>query len=492
MRRFDWRSLVVSSIFAGIVGSVMIAAATAETRPQYGGTLHVAMRAAPVSLDPAYVDPAEVDSPNSHSANGAPADSFARRSLTWLMFDGLVTIDGSGRVQAALATSWQPPQGNQAGIHPENQRWQFRIRRGVKFHDGTPLSAEIVSASLRVANPLWNVTVSSDGESVVIEQAGSAPELLAELALQRNAIVKRNGENAPSGTGPFHVVDWKPGKALTLAADENCWRGRPFMDAIEIEMGRSFREQMTALELGKADLVEVAPEQMHRVSEGDRRLTGSSPMELMALIFTRDAASPDEKLLREALALSVERGSIRSVLLQGAGEPAASILPNWMSGYGFVFPAGADLSRARQTREQDRTIPNWTLGYDGSDPLAHLLAERLALNAKDAGLALQPSSSLTTPAASVDLRLVRIPLASPDPWLTLTKVATLADVPAGKEGGSVEDLYTSEEAVLATRRLIPLFHLPVAYAASAALHNWALRPDGSWTVGDAWLGSDKR
>jgi len=365
-----------------------------------------------------------------------------------------------------------------------DQRWQFRIRRDVKFHDGTPLSAEIAAASLRAANPSWNV--SADADSVVIERDRPDSELLAELALPRNAIAKRNPDNTISGTGPFHIVDWQPGKKLALAADENCWRGRPYLDAIEIEMGKSFRDQMTALELGRADLVEVAPEQAHRVSQEGRRLASSDSIELLALLFTRDVASADEKLLRQALALSVERGSIRSVLLQGAGQPTASILPNWMSGYGFVFPTGADLPRSRQAREQVRTIPSWTVGYDGTDPVARLLAERIALNAKDAGLSLQPTS-----AANADLRLVRIPLASPDPWIALANVAALAGIPAGKDSGSVEDLYASELALLTPQRMIPLFHLPVSYAASATLRNWALRPDGSWTLADAWLGAGK-
>ncbi len=460
MRHFDWRSLVVSSMMIGAL------AANAETRPQYGGVLHIAMRAAPTSLDPADFD----------QANKAQADSFARRSLTMLMFDTLVTSNENLRVQPSLATSWQAP--------PGNQRWQFRIRRGVKFHDGTPLSPEIAAASLRTANPAWNVL--ADADSVVIESASSGPELLAELALPRNAIVKRNLDSTPGGTGPFHVVDWQPGKKLALAAEENCWRGRPFLDAIEIEMGKSFRDQMTALELGKADLVEVAPEQTHRVSQEGRRLASSMPMELLALLFTRDAASPEEELLREALALSVERGSIRSVLLQGAGQATASILPNWMSGYGFVFPTDADLPRARHAREQVRTIPTWTVAYDGSDPVARLLAERIALNGKDAGLLLQPT------AATSDLRLVRIPLASPDPWIALAAVATLAGVPAGKgQGGAVEDLYASEQSLLATQQVIPLFHLPASYAAAATLKDWTLRPDGSWTLGDAWLGIGK-
>lgn len=179
---------------------------------------------------------------------------------------------------------------------------------------------------------------------------------------------------------------------------------------------------------------------------------------------------------------------MRSVLLQGAGQAAASILPNWMSGYGFVFPTDADLQRARQVRAQVRTIPTWTLGYDGNDPLARLLAERVALNARDAGLLLQPSS-----ATKAELRLARIPLASPDSWIALAGVAAVAGLPTGKnQGGGVEDLYAAEMALLAAQRVIPLFHLPVSYASSSALKNWTLRPDGSWSVADAWLGNGKQ
>ncbi len=458
MRLFEWHWLVVSSLLFGAL------AVDAETRPQYGGTLHVTMRAAPASLDPVDI---------------TQADSFARRSLTMLMFDTLVMTDESGRVRASLATSWQ--------VSPGTQRWQFRLRHGVRFHDGTPLTAEITATSLRAANPSWNVL--ADGDSVVIEGAG--PELPAELALARNAIVKRNPNSKPSGTGPFHIVDWQPGKNLTLAAEEGCWRGRPFLDAIEIEMGRSFHDQMTALELGKADLVEVAPEQSHRAALDGRRLASSLPIELVALVFVRDVRSADEKILREALALSVERGSIRSVLLQGAGQPAASVLPNWMSGDGFVFPMDADLPRARHAREQVRTIPTWTVAYDASDPVARLLTERIALNARDAGLSLQPTSQATSAAVS-DLRLVRISLASADPWIALADVTALSGLPPAKsKGESVEDLYAAEQSLLATQRLIPLFHLPASYAAAPSLKNWTAHSDGTWTLADTWLGSGK-
>lgn len=447
MKRFVWRWLVTSSLLA------VALVAAAETRPLYGGTLRIAMRGSPLSLDP---------------ADASQPDALARRSVTLLMFDTLISTDEAGRPKAALAESWQPRGG---------QRWQFHLRSGVKFHDGTPLTAQLAAASLRTSNPAWNISVEAD--SLIID-GGST--LLAELALPRNAIVKRDSGGTLSGTGPFHIADWHSGKKLTLAAEENCWRGRPFLDAIEIEMNRSFRDQMTALELGRSDLVEIAPEQAQRMPQDKFRLARSSPVELLALLFVRDASSPDDRVLREAFSLSVDRGSIRSVLLQGAGHPAAGILPTWISGYGFVFSPQTNLPKAKQLRSQVRTSPVWTLGYDSADSISRLLAERIALNAKDAGLSVQPTGS-----SSNDLRLVRLPLASSDGFVALEDVSRLLGLTSVIKSSSVEDLYAAEQALLASERLVPLLHLPVSYASSSNLRNWSLHPDGTWNVADAWL-----
>jgi MarR-like DNA-binding transcriptional regulator SgrR of sgrS sRNA len=454
MKPIAWQWLAASSVLIAAL------AASAETRPQYGGTLHVSMHEAPLSLDP---------------ADRATPDSFGRRSLTTLIFETLVTVDKSGHATPVLAESWQ------AG---GSRRWQFRIRRNVSFHDGSPLTAETVAASLRLANPAWNVI--ADRDSVIIESDLTEQDLLAELALPRNAIAKRDADKL-SGTGAFHIVDWQPGKELTLGAEENCWRGRPFFDGIEVELGRSFHDQMTALQLGRAELIEVAPEQTRHVSQAGQVLMSSVPMELLALVFAQDASSPEETSLREALGWSVERGSMRDVLLQGAGQATGSILPGWMSGYGFVFPAMADLGKARSLRGHVHAVPNWKLAYDSSDPVNRLLSERISLNARDAGLSLQP-----TPASNTDLRLVRIPIASSDPWIALQNVLAAAGLPLlSSKGQSIEDLYAAEAATLVTRRIIPLVHLPVSYASATNLKNWSLRVDGSLNLSDAWVESAK-
>jgi ABC-type transport system substrate-binding protein len=456
MNLFVWRWLAASSLMVAALGAM------AETRPQYGGTLHIAMRAAPLSLDP---------------ADRAQADSSARHNLTPLLFDTLVTTDAFGHGNPALAESWQ--------ASANHQQWQFRLRHGITFHDGTAFTAETAAASLRAANPMWKVAADSD--SIVINLDVADPDLLAELALPRNAIAKRTADGRVEGTGPFRVVDWQPGKTLTLAAAENYWQGRPYLDNIAIELGRSFRDQMTALQLGKADFIEVSAEQSHRVSLEGRQTSSSAPIELVALVFTKDAQSPEEKLLRQALALSVERGSIRNVLLQGTGQPAGGILPNWMSGYEFVFSAEADLARARHIREQVRAIPTWTIGYDTSDPISRLLVDRIALNAKDAGFTLQPSA-----AAATDLKLVRMPLESDNPWVALGAMAAVFGLPLREsKTGSIEDLYLAEQTALAAGKVIPLFHLPISYAAASTMKDWTLRPDGTWSIADAWLGPGK-
>ena len=154
-----------------------------------------------------------------------------------------------------------------------------------------------------------------------------------------------------------------------------------------------------------------------------------------------------------------------------------------MSGYGFTFSSDADLDRARHERAQVRTAPNWTVGYDANDSVARLLVERIALNAKDAGLVLQPSSL-----ATADLRLVRIPLDTADPWIALSKAANILGIAMPKRSGDmVEDLYSAERDLLAGQRVIPLFHLPTEWASSPTLRDWRLGADGSWGLDDSWM-----
>ena len=252
-------------------------------------------------------------------------------------------------------------------------------------------------------------------------------------------------------------------------------------------MGQGWREQAVALDLGKADLIEVAPEQARRPATQSRRVQSSAPSELIALVFSRDRQGPEEGRLREALALTIDRAALNSVLLQGGGEPAGGFLPNWMTGYAFVFPSGVDLARAKQVRGELRQSSPWTLAYDAADPVARVMAERIALNARDAGLQVQPTNSSAT-----DLRLVRLPLISLDPDIALTSLESGLGLPQSKlSGTSLDELYGAESMLLQSQRVIPLLHVRVSYAMNAGVRNWSQSSTGAWRLGDIWLDAEE-
>jgi ABC-type transport system substrate-binding protein len=309
--------------------------------------------------------------------------------------------------------------------------------------------------------------------------------LLAELALPRNLLIKRNANGLPVGTGPFLVAGWQPGRLLKLAANEESWAGRPFVDAIEIEFGKSLRDQAIALELDKTDVIEAAPPAANGAERRNGSVSISLPTELLALVFAPGSKAQDARL-REALALAIDRKPIQSVLLKGAGEPAATILPNWMTGYTALFSVVPNAQRARTLLAGLRQ-PELTLSYDPMDQQAQLIAERIALNAHEVGITVQVSLSGTA-----DIRLMRIVLSSPDPATSLQEAARQMGSQSVTAPLSLDALYQSERSLLDGFGAIPLFHLPVASAASARVRGWETERLGGWNwLSDVWL-SDSR
>jgi peptide/nickel transport system substrate-binding protein len=433
----------------------LLSAAFGETRPRYGGTLRVMLQSAPEILD--------------LPTSAAPSDYWdAARSLS-LIGDTLVKLDAQDHAQPALALEWQ----NDASF----RRWQFTLRRGVRFHDGSAASSGAIAQVLGGLHSNWDVHASAD--SISIESDAPMPSLLAELALPRNLILKRNANHVPVGTGPFVVADWQPGKRLKLAANEDSWAGRPFVDAIELEYGKSLRDQAIALELDKADVIESAPQAAAVSPRHNISTSLSLPVELLTLVFPANSKAQDPRL-REALALAIDRKPIQSVLLKGAGEPAAAILPNWMTGYSAAFSTQPNPQRARSLLADSRH-PALNLSYDPRDPQAQLIAERIALNAREVGVAVQVTLS-----GSEDVRLTRAVLPSSDPATALAEVTRQLGLPppvfpATARGNPLEDLYQAEHSALDGYTVVPLFHLPLANTASARVRSWGPGQLGDWS-----------
>jgi peptide/nickel transport system substrate-binding protein len=459
------RSPLVTALIAAIAAAMPAAAAT---RPHYGGTLRVMLQSAPDALD--------------IPANAPAAGYWDMTRTLSLIGDTLVALDAQSRPQPALAVAWQ--------TDPSARHWQITLRQGVKFHDGSVASPAAVAQILGALHPGWNVHASAD--SISIESETAMPSLIAELALPRNLVLKHNGSGLPIGTGPFLVAEWQPGKLLKLAANEESWAGRPFVDAVEIEFGKSLRDQAIALELDKADIIETVSQAANGAQRKGTSSALSLPVELLALVFSPNSRAQDPRL-REALALAIDRKPIQSVLLKGAGEPAASVLPNWMTGYSAVFSAQANPQRARALVADSRQ-PALNLSYDPRDPQAQLIAERIALNAREVGITVQVSLS-----GAEDIRLLRVVLPSPDPATSLAEAARQLGLPqpafpVAPRGNSLEDLYQAERSSLEGYPVIPLFHLPLASAASARVCGWAPDQDrlGEWnqaghSLADVWL-----
>jgi len=287
----------------------------------------------------------------------------------------------------------------------------------------------------------------------------------------------------PPQTGPgmaqlnaaFTCARWESGRRAVFTADENAAGGRAFLDAVDVQMGRPLRER--AIELGRADLVELAPAEVRRAA-GTQRIWSSSPVRLVALAF---GPRVDDVRVRQALALAVDRAAIHNVLLQRQGEVSGALVPQWISGYAFLFPTAADVPRARALLA-GVAAPARSLTLAAAD---RTMAERVALNGRDAGLALTAAPA----DAPADVRLAEVRTMTSDPPAALAAIAAGLDLPAPPSASaSPEAVYAAERVLVESYRAIPLFHLPDLYAVGPRVRGGpGITPLGEWRFENLWV-----
>ena len=428
--------------------SCMVAAlalpGAARTRPRYGGTLRV-----------------EVEGDPWQRPGG-----LARG----LVLDGLTAMSLDGTARPALAVEWKSEN--------DNHRWQFRLRPGVHFQDGSPLNSSGVVASLtdECGGECPWTAVHAAGSSVVFTSDSSLPNLPELLAGDDYRIALAGAGNpvtAPVGTGPFQFTAFSNG-ILTLAANDNCWQGRPFLDAIEIRTNRSIQYQWLDLNVGRADLVEVPAEQLRQAHDQRLTVVAAPSVSLLALTVADTGALANPNL-RAAIALAVDRGALSNVVFQKQGEITASLLPAEVTGYGFLFPAERDLNKAHELRG-GVSPPSITLAAEGG-PAMQLAAQRIALNLHDAGFNVQVAASSASQRG--DLTLRRLALASNQPQPALESILRAAGLSIPVSESTPEGLYKTEREILDTHTIIPLLYLPRAYAVSGRVRDLRLSLDGT-------------
>jgi hypothetical protein len=187
----------------------------------------------------------------------------------------------------------------------------------------------------------------------------------------------------------------------------------------------------------------------------------------------------DDARIREALALSVDRSALHTVILQRQGEVSGALLPQWLSGFAFLFPSTRDVPRARSLATGARPM---TLAVE--DPSTRSIADRIALNARDAGLLV----TVTTQPAIADIRLTELRIVSTEPARALAGIATALGAGELPRTDSPDALFNAERTLLEGFRVIPLLHLPDVYGVAPAVRGApGITPAGEWRFENLWL-----
>ena len=194
-------------------------------------------------------------------------DSSAPASWVYgLIYEPLVTLSPSMQVQPGLASSWRV-------MSPTRAR--FMLRRGVKFHDGTPCDAAAIKFNFdrtfnpqkpgiwaAFAGPIKGAEIVDDYTVDVVTTEPFAP-LLLNLSMVHGgmaspAAVRQYGADYgrhPVGTGPFKFVEWVPRDHITVARNDGYWGDKAPLDSIVFKVIPDDSARMIALRTGDADMV---------------------------------------------------------------------------------------------------------------------------------------------------------------------------------------------------------------------------------------------
>lgn len=327
------------------VGGTTSAAGTASGAPSSGGTLTVGLDSDPTSLDP------------------IGDTGYAGSLVTPQIFDTLVVAADDGTIGPGLAERWN--------VSEDGRTYTLTLRAGVRFHDGTPLDAGAVVASLRRsagraspwASDLAPVTgMKATGDTtVVLSLARPFAPLLSTLADKPGMIaspsaVARAGRRfgaEPVGSGPFVFDHWTRNQELVLRRNPDYWdTGKPKLDSVVFKPLPDPTQKVTNLISGQIQTVDYVPPELISRVEGASNLElkqGPGPYNSVVYMPMNTARPPlDDPDVRQAISLAIDRESIVRNVAFGAGTPARSMLSPTSWGFSDEVPAIAhDPARAK-------------------------------------------------------------------------------------------------------------------------------------------------
>lgn len=464
--------------FLLLATSIIGSTSAASTRPHYGSTARIILQHKISSLDPLV----ETDYPGD------------RDQLSRLIFETLTEIDAQGHLRPRLASAWHSEAGQRV--------WQFQLRLA-NFQDETAVTSSTVVASLKSASPEWKFTV-NNRQAFTIETPVPSPHLPELLSLPKFAVIKRLPDATLVGTGPYKLSQWQPGEHALFAANDDYWEGRPYPDAIEVQMGASMRDHLLERNLGRDHAAPLGLDQVRALEQTSQNVVLSRPAELLVILFlqpdqgARSGRKAVDPRIREAIADSINRSAISNVFLQRRAVPATALLPQWLTGYEFMFPDKPDLEQAHKLRTQAGATAPISLAYDFSDPVSKMVAERIAVDAHEAGIAVQPvgDAHINTRsgrrASAADAVLLHLPLRALDGSAALVAMADDLDLSPDllatvMSAGRPDELLAAERKTLEGFRVIPVAHLSQALWLNNTTHNWQQLPNGEWNLDQLWI-----
>jgi len=480
-----WLAAISAALFA-LLGS---SPTQATKRPRYGGTLRVELSVTSVSLDPRTWKPGSVA-------------AAANEKLAALIYDRLVTLDDYGHFRPALAVDWS---------HDTSFRtWQFKLRPGVKFSDGELFTPkEAVAVLQQLLPPGLQITATESG--VQIRAAHPAPDVLEQLASGRYFVFRVLPDASLVGTGPFVLEGALPAQQeatplkplrLKFHARDDAWSGRSFVDSVDVTLGSLPLRQILDLQVGRADIIDIPPDLVRKARQDNLRVWSSPPETLLALRLDDSQSAAANAQFREALDLALDRDTMANVLLQRQALPADALLPQWLSGYAFLFGNPMNVDRAKTLQASLRaSAPGGEpvrLRVDAVSDLMKLLGERVAVNARQANMAIQivphvAMSTTTAASPAIGLHLFAWHYSSLSPRVELQALAQHLHSESGAESESIEEpanpekLYAQERGLLEERQILPLLLLPEYVGIAPNVRNWSAEPSGSWRLADVWI-----
>ena len=326
---------------------------TAQGQGQRGGTLRAGLDVDADTLDPRLYK---------NTSGGR---------IKELAFNGLVAINPDYTPVPDLAEKWD---------NPDDKTWVFHLRQGVKFHDGSNLTANDVKYTFEsVLDPTFSSPFRSfylsidkvdatDTNTVTFTLKEPFAPFLSymDLGIVPQALAtKSDFGTKPVGTGPFKVDTWNTGDSIDLSAFDGFYPGRANLDRVRVKVVPDNSARVVALESGDLDFVQspLSPQDVAREQAAAKLKVDRTPAAGYTYV-NLNTADPilSDKMVRQALSHLVNKQQIIDTIYKGIGKPASGPIVPGMWAYSEDIPS-YDYSPDKAKQLLDDA--GWKAGADG-------------------------------------------------------------------------------------------------------------------------------